>query len=74
MPSYKGPISIEIANDGSYALYRSPDGFYRAGCRGPWKAERALEHWDGRRDRRATMFAEAIRRAEAESAASLAAE
>lgn len=28
-----------------YALHHK-DGLFRAGCRGPWTAEQALEHWD----------------------------
>lgn len=27
-----------------YALHFK-DGFYRAGCRGPWTADQALSHW-----------------------------
>ena len=52
----------EIENDGEYALCKNAHGLYRAGCRGPFTAEQALEHWDGRRDRRATLFAAAIQK------------
>ena len=52
----------EIENDGEYALCKNAHGLYRAGCRGPFTAEQALEHGDGRPDRRATLFAAAIQK------------
>ncbi len=54
----------EIAHDEYSALFRSTSGRYRAGCRGPWTAEQALEHWGPRSDDRAVLFCEAIRKAE----------
>lgn len=45
-----------------YALHVSTDGKYRAGCRGPWDATTALNHWDASHpvQSRAKKFREAI--------------
>lgn len=45
-----------------YALYVSPDGTYRAGCRGPLDSATALKHWDEDHpvQARAKAFREAI--------------
>jgi len=48
-----------------YALHIK-DGKYRAGCRGPWSAAEALNHWgDGHETpSRANLFMEAIKQIE----------
>ena len=46
-----------------YGLWRSDDGYYFAGCRGPLNAEQALAHWD-RSDDRALLFTAIINAAE----------
>lgn len=59
-----------IAADDEYELFRSADGMYVAGCRGPWTAEKALAHWKNPRSdnrERAALFVDAIQSAEAAS-------
>ena len=60
-----------IAADDEYELFRSADGMYVAGCRGPWSASEALDHWlnNSRPDNqsRAALFVDAIQSAEAVS-------
>ncbi|MDQ3270754.1 MAG: hypothetical protein M3Q12_01105 [Pseudomonadota bacterium] len=43
-----------------YGLWRSAEGYYYAGCRGPLSKERALAHWN-RTDERAVVFTTAIK-------------
>ena len=68
-PAWLGPIFREIESDGQYALCRSDDGYYVAGCRGPWSAEDALSHWrdNPRPDNqgRSALYVAAIEKAEA---------
>jgi hypothetical protein len=50
-----------------YTLYRSDKGMYIAGCRGPWTAEQALDHWSNRLggcEERSALFVEAVKKAE----------
>ena len=66
-PKYLGRVFREIESDDHYALCRSEDGYYVAGCRGPWSADEALEHWRSPRpdnQSRAASFVLAIERAE----------
>jgi hypothetical protein len=42
-----------------YALWRSREGYYFAGCRGPLGLAQAVEHWD-RPDERGMVFSLAI--------------
>ena len=58
---YEGSI---LAECNGYTLFRTPSGYYTAGCRGPWTAGEALRHWGPRTDTRALVFSEAIKRAE----------
>ncbi len=45
-----------------YALHVNEEGLYRAGCHGPWTAEKALAHWSGahKNQNRAKLFSAAI--------------
>ncbi|PNQ53602.1 hypothetical protein C1141_20400, partial [Vibrio agarivorans] len=57
-----------ITSDDHYALFRSEDGRYTAGCRGPWTVKEALSHWrdNPRPDNqgRAALFVAAIKKSE----------
>lgn len=50
-----------IAWDTEYDLFRTEAGLYAAGCRGPWTADEALQHWGKRQDARAVLFTAAIK-------------
>jgi hypothetical protein len=52
-------IGVVIAQGDAWALVRMPDGRYRAGCRGPFTREEALEHWGGA-NAKSRRFTEAI--------------
>lgn len=53
-----------IAHDPEYTLWVTQVGLYLAGCRGPWTADKALEHWGSRGDARAVLFIAAIKQQE----------
>lgn len=69
-PALVADIYYEISNSG-YVLFANSE-FYKAGCRGPFKADKALAHWD-RKDVRAVDFTKAIKAHEAKKAAGSAA-
>ena len=49
----------ELLAVSQYCLWRSHDGYYFAGCRGPLSLAQAAEHWN-RSDERAMVFSLAI--------------
>lgn len=61
--AYQYSDLIALAECDQYTLLRDPDGYYYAGCRGPFTAEQALKHRD-REDDRACLFTFAILMAE----------
>src|SRR3990167_4046613 len=46
----------------TWGLVALNDGRLSAGCRGPWTRAKALAHWGKRPDKRAQLFAAAIRK------------
>lgn len=49
----------ELLAVSQYGLWRSHDGYYFAGCRGPLSLSKATEHWN-RSDERGMVFSLAI--------------
>jgi hypothetical protein len=59
-----GVRGVAIAQCDGYILWRSEDGLYYAGCRGPLTRTEALAHWGKHRhDERARVFRQAIQEA-----------